>query len=83
MRLRSYPSGKTVDKKRCTHCDDEDNNDTDDKVFDHISRIDFFLVLVCDCNLNSYESTPHDNYAGKCHYDIEPCQFLLKQERAE
>ena len=27
---------------------------------------------MCDCNLDSYESTPHDNYAGKCHYDIDP-----------
>ena len=48
MRLRSYPSGKSVDKKRRAHCYDKDNNDTDDKVFNHIASVNFLFVLVSD-----------------------------------
>ena len=72
MRLRSYPSGKTVDKKRRTHCDDKDDNDTDNKVFDHIAGVDFLLVLMRDCDFDADVCAPHDDHRRECHYDIDP-----------
>ena len=68
----TYPSGKTADKKGCAHSDNEDYNDTNNKVFDHIAGIDFFLVLVSDRNLNTYVCAPNHHNGGKRNYNIDP-----------
>ena len=72
MRLRSYPSGKSVDEKRCAHCDYENNYDTDDKVFNHIAGVDFLFVFVRDCDFDSDLSTPNDDDRRECHNDVNP-----------
>ena len=82
MRLRSYPSGKTVDKQRRTHCNDEDDNDTDNKVFDHITSIDFFFVLVCDCNLDSYERSLYYIHVHLRHQQNVPSRFSFATHKS-
>ena len=52
--------------------DYEDDNDTDDKVLDHISGIDFLLVLMCDCDFDTDKRAPYDDHRRKSHNDVDP-----------
>ena len=68
---RVYPSGKTVDEKRRTHCHYENNDNTDDEVLYHIAGIDFLFIAVCNGDFNADICTPYNDDRRECDYYID------------
>ena len=72
MFLCANPSGQTVDEKRRAHCHDENYNDTDNQVLDHVTGIDLFFVSVCNGDFNTDVRTPDDDHRRKRDYNVSP-----------
>ena len=70
--LRADPSGQAVDEKRCAHRDDEDNDDADDEILDHVAGVDLLFVAVRNGDLDADIRAPDDDDRRERDNDVEP-----------
>ena len=66
------PCVQTVDEKRRADGNHENNDDADDKAFDHAARVDLFFVPVRNCNSDTNIRAPHNDYCRERKHDVQP-----------
>ena len=70
--LSADPSGQTVDEQRRAHCHDEDYDDADDEILDHVAGVDLLFVAVRDGDFNADVRTPDDDDRRESDDDVDP-----------